>query len=211
MYVCACVFVCKFDVLLTFCFCLRFVYLCVYVWNYYRTSVITVICVCVWPLELLKYFPYHDVCVSCVCCAADLLFVQGTEVIFKVALCLLSSHEGEIVECDSFETIVDYLKTSLPSLSQAQMEHTISKVCTHTHTQKIIYTHFMHTHTHTQMKTCTQMQTYIHTFKLTLHTHTYGHTLYIYTHERARHTHTIPLNCRYFVRYLSSTLQCSVC
>ncbi|XP_012689477.2 TBC1 domain family member 4 isoform X2 [Clupea harengus] len=58
----------------------------------------------------------------------DLLFVQGTEVIFKVALCLLSSHEGEIVECDSFETIVDYLKTSLPSLSQAQMEHTISKI-----------------------------------------------------------------------------------
>ncbi|KAL2081311.1 hypothetical protein ACEWY4_023164 [Coilia grayii] len=57
----------------------------------------------------------------------DLLFVQGTELIFKVALCLLSSHEGEIVECDSFETIVDYLKTSLPTLSQAQMEQTISK------------------------------------------------------------------------------------
>ncbi|TRY88176.1 hypothetical protein DNTS_026878 [Danionella cerebrum] len=35
----------------------------------------------------------------------DLLFVQGTEVIFKVALCLLSSHEGEILECDSFESI----------------------------------------------------------------------------------------------------------
>ncbi|XP_062390196.1 TBC1 domain family member 4 isoform X2 [Sardina pilchardus] len=57
----------------------------------------------------------------------DLLFVQGTEVIFKVALCLLSSHEGEIVECDSFETVVDYLKSSLPSLSQAQMEQIISK------------------------------------------------------------------------------------
>ncbi|XP_046700602.1 TBC1 domain family member 4 isoform X2 [Silurus meridionalis] len=57
----------------------------------------------------------------------DLLFVQGTEVIFKVALCLLSSHEEEILECDSFETIVDYLKTTIPSLTQNQMEETITK------------------------------------------------------------------------------------
>ncbi|KAM7380271.1 hypothetical protein PAMP_003583 [Pampus punctatissimus] len=58
----------------------------------------------------------------------DFVFVQGTEVIFKVALCLLSSHEGEIVECDTFESIVDYLKTTLPTLSQTQMEQTIAKV-----------------------------------------------------------------------------------
>lgn len=58
----------------------------------------------------------------------DLVFVQGTEVIFKVALCLLSSHEREIVECDSFESIVDYLKTTLPTLTQTQMEQTITKV-----------------------------------------------------------------------------------
>lgn len=58
----------------------------------------------------------------------DFVFVQGTGVIFKVALCLLSSHEGEIVECDSFESIVDYLKTTLPALTQIQMEQTIAKV-----------------------------------------------------------------------------------
>uniref|UniRef100_A0A3P8XAM7 TBC1 domain family, member 4 n=1 Tax=Esox lucius TaxID=8010 RepID=A0A3P8XAM7_ESOLU len=60
--------------------------------------------------------------------AIDILFVQGNEVIFKVALCLLSSHEGEIVECDSFEAIVDYLKTTIPNLTPTQMEETISKV-----------------------------------------------------------------------------------
>lgn len=60
--------------------------------------------------------------------SADFIFAQGTEVIFKVALCLLSSHEGEIVECDSFESIVDYLKTTLPTLTQTQMEETIAKV-----------------------------------------------------------------------------------
>uniref|UniRef100_A0A3B5MMB7 TBC1 domain family member 4 n=2 Tax=Xiphophorus couchianus TaxID=32473 RepID=A0A3B5MMB7_9TELE len=63
-----------------------------------------------------------------VSCIFDLVFVQGTEVIFKVALCLLSSHEREIVECDSFESIVDYLKTTLPTLTQTQMEQTITKV-----------------------------------------------------------------------------------
>ncbi|KAJ8012564.1 hypothetical protein DPEC_G00044170 [Dallia pectoralis] len=58
----------------------------------------------------------------------DILFVQGNEVIFKVALCLLSSHEREIVECDSFESIVNYLKTTIPNLTPIQMEETISKV-----------------------------------------------------------------------------------
>ncbi|XP_028291203.1 TBC1 domain family member 4 isoform X4 [Gouania willdenowi] len=58
----------------------------------------------------------------------DFVLVQGTEVIFKVALCLLSSQEREIVECDSFESIVDYLKTTLPTLTHAQMEQTITKV-----------------------------------------------------------------------------------
>ncbi|XP_056281597.1 TBC1 domain family member 4 isoform X2 [Pseudoliparis swirei] len=58
----------------------------------------------------------------------DFVFVQGTGVIFKVALCLLSSHEGALVECDSFESIVDYLKTTLPALTLAQMEQTIAKV-----------------------------------------------------------------------------------
>lgn len=65
----------------------------------------------------------------CVCVrVADLLFVQGTEVIFKVALCLLSSHEGEILECDGFESIVDYLKSTIPTLTLSQMEEIITKV-----------------------------------------------------------------------------------
>ena len=45
-----------------------------------------------------------------------------------MALCLLSSHEEEIMECDSFESIVDYLKTTIPSMTEAQMEQTIAKV-----------------------------------------------------------------------------------
>lgn len=71
---------------------------------------------------MFKILLFYVVAVS------DFLFVQGTGVIFKVALCLLSSHEGEIVECDSFESIVGYLKNTIPALSQTQMEQTIAKV-----------------------------------------------------------------------------------
>ncbi|XP_040912535.1 TBC1 domain family member 4 isoform X6 [Toxotes jaculatrix] len=96
--------------------------------------------------ELYNHFEEHEICPSLyaapwfltlfasqfplgfVSRIFDFVFVQGTEVIFKVALCLLSSHEGEIVECDSFESIVDYLKTTLPTLTQTQMEQTIAKV-----------------------------------------------------------------------------------
>ncbi|XP_022596127.1 TBC1 domain family member 4 isoform X2 [Seriola dumerili] len=96
--------------------------------------------------ELYNHFEEHEICPSLyaapwfltlfasqfplgfVSRIFDFVFAQGTEVIFKVALCLLSSHEGEIVECDSFESIVDYLKTTLPTLTQTQMEQTIAKV-----------------------------------------------------------------------------------
>ncbi|KAJ3592281.1 hypothetical protein NHX12_007409 [Muraenolepis orangiensis] len=58
----------------------------------------------------------------------DFLFIQGNEVVFKVALFLLSSHEEEIMECDSFEAIVDHLKITIPTMTEAQMERTIAKV-----------------------------------------------------------------------------------
>ncbi|XP_029314527.1 TBC1 domain family member 4 isoform X2 [Cottoperca gobio] len=95
--------------------------------------------------ELYNHFEEHEICPSLyaapwfltlfasqfplnfVSRVFDFVFVEGTGVIFKVALCLLSSHEGEIVECDTFESIVDYLKTTLPALTQTQMEQTIVK------------------------------------------------------------------------------------
>ncbi|XP_048388341.1 TBC1 domain family member 4 isoform X3 [Stegostoma tigrinum] len=58
----------------------------------------------------------------------DIMFLQGTDVIFKVALSLLSSHEALILQCDSFETIVDFIKSTIPNLSHTQMEKTIVQV-----------------------------------------------------------------------------------
>uniref|UniRef100_UPI0037E90F43 TBC1 domain family member 4 isoform X2 n=1 Tax=Semicossyphus pulcher TaxID=241346 RepID=UPI0037E90F43 len=96
--------------------------------------------------ELYNHFEEHEICPSLyaapwfltlfasqfplgfVSRIFDFVFVQGTGVIFKVALCLLSSHEKEIVECDSFESIVDYLKTTLPTLTPTQMDQVVTKV-----------------------------------------------------------------------------------
>ncbi|XP_013417491.1 TBC1 domain family member 1 isoform X2 [Lingula anatina] len=58
----------------------------------------------------------------------DLIFLQGMEVIFKVALVLLGSHKELVLQCSSFETIVECLKTTLPEMSMIQMERVINQV-----------------------------------------------------------------------------------
>ncbi|XP_010221694.1 PREDICTED: TBC1 domain family member 4 [Tinamus guttatus] len=58
----------------------------------------------------------------------DIIFLQGTEVIFKVALSLLSSQETSIMGCESFENIVDFLKSTIPDMTQPQMEKIITQV-----------------------------------------------------------------------------------
>ncbi|XP_077461019.1 TBC1 domain family member 1 isoform X3 [Stigmatopora argus] len=59
----------------------------------------------------------------------DMWFLQGPEVIFKVALSLLGSHKPLILQHDSLESIVDFIKTTLPNLGLVQMEKTINQVC----------------------------------------------------------------------------------
>ncbi|XP_054853455.1 TBC1 domain family member 1 isoform X2 [Eublepharis macularius] len=58
----------------------------------------------------------------------DMLFLQGSEVIFKVALSLLGSHKPLILQHENLETIVDFIKCALPNLSLVQMEKTINQV-----------------------------------------------------------------------------------
>nr|XP_006129594.1 TBC1 domain family member 1 isoform X6 [Pelodiscus sinensis] len=58
----------------------------------------------------------------------DMLFLQGSEVIFKVALSLLGSHKPLILQHENLETIVDFIKNTLPNLGLVQMEKTINQV-----------------------------------------------------------------------------------
>ncbi|KAH0624468.1 hypothetical protein JD844_031937 [Phrynosoma platyrhinos] len=58
----------------------------------------------------------------------DTIFFQGTEVIFKVALSLLSSQEERIMKCETFESIVEFLKNTLPDMTKPQMEKIMTQV-----------------------------------------------------------------------------------
>ncbi|KAM5180104.1 TBC1 domain family member 4 isoform 2-T3 [Mantella aurantiaca] len=58
----------------------------------------------------------------------DVIFVQGTEVIFKVAICLLGNNKEWIMACDNFESIVDFLKINIPDMSKDTMEKIITQV-----------------------------------------------------------------------------------
>ncbi|XP_022272956.1 TBC1 domain family member 1 isoform X4 [Canis lupus familiaris] len=57
----------------------------------------------------------------------DMIFLQGSEVMFKVALSLLGSHKPLILQHENLETIVDFIKNTLPNLGLVQMEKTISQ------------------------------------------------------------------------------------
>lgn len=57
-------------------------------------------------------WPYNSPCLS-----IDLLFLESSEVIFRFAIALLSIHKEELLKRDSFEDIMDYIKTSLPQIS----------------------------------------------------------------------------------------------
>uniref|UniRef100_F7ESY3 TBC1 domain family member 4 n=1 Tax=Monodelphis domestica TaxID=13616 RepID=F7ESY3_MONDO len=58
----------------------------------------------------------------------DIIFLQGTDVIFKVALSLLSSQETLIMECENFENIVEFLKNTIPDMNTSEMEKIITQV-----------------------------------------------------------------------------------
>ncbi|XP_032080531.1 TBC1 domain family member 1 isoform X1 [Thamnophis elegans] len=58
----------------------------------------------------------------------DLMYLQGPDVILKVALSLLGSHKPLILQHENLETIVDFIKSILPNLGLVQMEKTINQV-----------------------------------------------------------------------------------
>ncbi|XP_027224440.1 TBC1 domain family member 1 isoform X1 [Penaeus vannamei] len=59
----------------------------------------------------------------------DLLFLEGMEAIFRIALVLLRNHEEALLACDSFEQIMDYMKTTMPNVQLSQQGYIISQAC----------------------------------------------------------------------------------
>ncbi|XP_065059240.1 TBC1 domain family member 1-like isoform X1 [Rhopilema esculentum] len=57
----------------------------------------------------------------------DLLFLQGLEVVFKIGLGLFANSCTDILECDGFETIIDYMKNGLPETVKTDSQELIAK------------------------------------------------------------------------------------
>lgn len=58
----------------------------------------------------------------------DVIFLLGIEGVFRVSLSLLTVFKQEILKCNSFESIMDLLRTDLPNLSVESMNKVIHYV-----------------------------------------------------------------------------------
>lgn len=58
----------------------------------------------------------------------DLLFLESSDVIFKFAIALLSVHKQQLLACDNFEEIMDYLKSVVPKMEGNCMEQIMKLV-----------------------------------------------------------------------------------
>lgn len=60
----------------------------------------------------------------------DLIFLENTDVIFRVALALLTYHKDHLLKCNSFEDIMDYLKAKVPTIDRTTLDKIMKQVFT---------------------------------------------------------------------------------
>lgn len=68
-------------------------------------------------IKSFLYFPY-----------SDLVFMNGMSMVFRVALSLIADHKDMLLQCRNFEQLMDYFKTTLPSMGATQLERVIREV-----------------------------------------------------------------------------------
>lgn len=62
--------------------------------------------------------------------STDLLFLESSEVVFKVAVKLLEIHQEELLKHDNFEDIMNYMKTTVPDIDASIMDKTMKDAFT---------------------------------------------------------------------------------
>ncbi|XP_026825677.1 TBC1 domain family member 1 isoform X2 [Ooceraea biroi] len=58
----------------------------------------------------------------------DLLFLESSEVLFRVSVALLEEHQDQLLCCDSFEEIMEYLKTRVPAVDKQSLDRVMKRV-----------------------------------------------------------------------------------
>lgn len=67
----------------------------------------------------------------------DLVFLEGGDVLMRVGLALLAEHNDELLACDGFEQIMEYLKTDLPACGVKALDAVIRRACLQPETQAV--------------------------------------------------------------------------
>lgn len=57
----------------------------------------------------------------------DFLFAEGNMCLFKFSLAILSIHKPLLLSCDTFESIVSHVKSTIPEMSLIESELIINK------------------------------------------------------------------------------------
>ncbi|XP_014251258.1 TBC1 domain family member 1 isoform X2 [Cimex lectularius] len=57
----------------------------------------------------------------------DLLFANSPDILFKIALALIGHHEQNLLNCDSFELVMDYLKNTLPKVNTQTLDRLLKE------------------------------------------------------------------------------------
>jgi TBC1 domain family member 4 len=57
----------------------------------------------------------------------DFLFAEGLSILFKISLAILQTHKPLLISCESFESIVNHIKTTIPEMSLIESEMIINK------------------------------------------------------------------------------------
>lgn len=73
---------------------------------------------------VLATLPMHTVSI------ADLLFLESSEVVFRVAIKLLEIHQYELMKRDNFEDIMNYMKGPIPDIDAPTMDKIMRDVFT---------------------------------------------------------------------------------
>ncbi|KAL6448782.1 hypothetical protein ACFW04_000517 [Cataglyphis niger] len=58
----------------------------------------------------------------------DLLFLENSEVLFRVSVALLEEHQDQLLCCESFEEIMEYLKTRVPAMDKQSLDRIMKRV-----------------------------------------------------------------------------------
>ncbi|OAD60133.1 TBC1 domain family member 1 [Eufriesea mexicana] len=58
----------------------------------------------------------------------DLLFLESTEILFRVSMALLEEHQEQLLKCDSFEEIMEYLKTRVPAVDKEILDRIMKRM-----------------------------------------------------------------------------------